>query len=882
MTIKQPTCPTKRLGRTSFALTAMLTFSIIANAQTVSEPAQTAQTPIQIMLNKADFWYTHGQENVALETYQRVLNYDSANSEALIGAARMGLILGRVDLAHGYIERLRKTSPKDPALAELDATVGRRPDQVRALTDARHLAAAAKRKEAIAKYKQLFDGDKIPDDIAGEYYYLYLQEVEDGSVEAEQVVDKMTSIAQAHAGDANYQISLAHCLVLLGDHRPDAIDIYAKLARDPALTTRVRPLWREAILWSGIDIKAREQLLDYLSMFPSDPQLDAIQEKMHTDLPSRALMVILLGNTQLDNGQFPEAEVSFNKAMQLDPNEIQGPVMMSVLRMKQGRVADAKAMIQKAIKIAPEKKDELLGIVGEGKAGLNQQAIEEARRQIEAQYHEVVRLTDTGHYAEAEALLQKIQNGREDPGGLMMLADIRHRSGKDDTVMALLQRAAQIAPNNPDVNLSLGVAQARAGQVDAATASLDRAEAALRASDAPQMGDAKQTDGLAKKFQTLRQARAELARRRAEALSDPVLVVRGLRDAATLDPTNPWTTLALARALDRNNQQAEANQAIAPLLREADAPNAAQTDTGIEALNAAFIWVRSHNDNDRALRIARLVPEAKRSESIRSALALADLRRQVAQILPLPDASRRLIALASQPDPDGTRGDLISRALLRLTGVVEMREALSAGLKATPPPLETIRIRYAGVLVEMRQFGAAARLLQLVNPRALDSDQAEGFERATDYLVAAQVQTALAANSPARAEAALAKRGLRQNTSLVLKVAAARIRIARGAPREALATLMEMLNREPNDPNIRSAAIDAAATTHDLSLARDLADEGMRRHPENPFMAMQAAYVARQDGRTREALDDMRKARALHYEQLEQEAPLANVSLTER
>ena len=47
-------------------------------------------------------------------------------------------------------------------------------------------------------------------------------------------------------------------------------------------------------------------------------------------------------------------------------------------------------------------------------------------------------------------------------------------------------------------------------------------------------------------------------------------------------------------------------------------------------------------------------------------------------------------------------------------------------------------------------------------------------------------------------------------------------------------------------------------------------------------MAMQAAYVARQDGRTREALDDMRKARALHYEQLEQEAPLANVSLTER
>ena len=831
------------------------------------------------MLDKAEFWYEHGQENVALETYQRVLSYDPSNTNALIGAARMGLILGQTQLAHGYIEQLRKFAPKDPTLPELDATVGRRPDQVRALIDARHLAAAAKRREAIAKYKELFDGNAIPDDIAGEYYYLALQEVEDGSVEAEQIVDKMTAIADAHPTDNNYRISLAHCLVLLGDHRPDAIDIYAKLARDPALTQRVRPLWREAILWSGIDIRAREQLLDYLSMFPSDPQLDAIQEKMRTDLPSRALMVILLGNTQLDNGQLAEAEASFTRAMQLDPNEIQGPVMMSVLRMKQGRVADARALIQKAIQIAPAKKDELLAIVGEGNGGVNKELLEEARRKQAEQIKEINRLNDTGHYAEAEALLRKLMDGREDAGSLMMLADIRQHTGDTLAAQTLLLRAVQIAPKNPDANLALGIIQLRAGRLDEAERWLNSCDALLRASDVPQKGDAKEQADYAKKLQLLRQARGELLRLRAEKLTDPAQMIQALRDALAQDPSNHWTSLTLARALEDNTRPEEAAQVMAPVLQAASARDAVATDAGLSALNAAFMWIEGHNETDHALQLARSVPPAKRSEAMQRAIALADLRRDVARIIKEPDAVRSLLQLAAHADPDGARGDVIGRSLLRLSGVSAMRSALAAGLAATPQPHPTLSIRYASLLVEMRQFVAARRLLDTVDRTALGRVDAEAYDLIGDYLATAEVEQALAAHSPSRAEAAIASRGERIRRSTILQTAAARIRIARGAQVEALATLSRMLAAKPGDPNIRAAAIDAAIATRDMGRAADLANEGMRLLPENPFIAMQAAYIARQLGHTREALDDMVKARSLRYEELMQDITASSTTM---
>jgi cellulose synthase operon protein C len=828
-----------------------------------------ARTPIGLLLDRAEFWYEHGQEDVALQTYQRVLGYEPDNIDAMIGAARMALVVGQTGLAKQYIDRLHTLAPSDPAVVELTATSGRTQQQVGILTEARHLAAGAKREEALAKYRDLFNDHKTPpDDLAGEYYYLALQDMTDGSVEAEDVVDKMTAIADHHPGEIAYQLALAHCLTLLGDHRPDAIDMYAKLAREPTLTNRIRPLWREAILWSGIDIRAREQLLDYLSMFPSDPDLDAVQAKMKHDLPSRAQMAILLGNTQMEDGKLKEAEESFRKGMALDPQEVQGPVMMAVLMMKENRNAEARDYAHKGADIMPGKRDEILAIVGEGKATAGA-ADPEAARAIQAQYREINRLIEAGQLTDAEALLAKATGGKteQNAGSLMILAEIRRRSGDDATSLAMLQRALAIAPKNADVLLSLCSAQIAAGQLDTAQASYARAAAALGPS-AP-----------ADKQRYLRRLNGELLRQNALAEPDPARRLQMLADALGKDPANRWTRLELARALEAQSRSADAAEAIAPVLAEAAAPGANGREEGIEAIHVAYVWFDSHNAHPSALRLALLLPEAKRSNAMRYALDDEALKREIAQHLGDGDIVRRLLGDARRPDPDGSRGLIIGRTLVRVSGVAAMRQALTLGLNATPAPADIARLNYAGLLIDNHQFGAARALLAAIDWRALATDQRRAFAQAGDYLAAAEVEQWLQARKIAEAQATLAARGRRIAGSVILQTAAARIVMASGRPLQALDTLQRLLDRDPSDANVRAAAIDAAVAAQKMDLARVLADDGQRLNPDNPFIALQAANIARQQGRDVEALDDLRRARALRIEDMQRDLPLESAAV---
>ena len=836
-------------------------FGVLGLVLPTAAQTQNQRTPSELLLDKAEFWYEHGQENVALQTYQRVLSFDPSNIDAMIGAARMALDVGDTNLARDYIAKLRNLAPNDPAVASLMVTQGRSPEQVSALAAARHLAAANQRKEAIARYKALFKDGQIPDDLAGEYYFLVLQEVEDGSVESEDIVDKMTAIAAAHPKDLNYRLALAHCLVLLGDHRPDAIDIYAQLARNPALSVRVRPLWREAILWSGIDIRAREQLLDYLSLYPSDPDLDAVQAKMKADLPSRALMAVLLGNTQADDGKIDEAEATYKQAIALDPKEVQSYVMMAVLLAKHGRMAEAKTYAHHAAQMMPSNRDQILSIVREGNA-MSIKQDPEAMRQILAKYHEVARLADAGQIAEAEAILRKLMGDTEDPGSLMILADLRHRAGDDVAQLTLLQRAVTLGPTNGDALLALSAAQAQRGQLDAAQASYDRAAAVLNGSEAKD------------KLLILRQVHNELLRQQALREPDPVKRLHMLQNAVANDPDNPWTRLELARIQDDQGNPQDASATIAPVLHAADAADAPRTTAGGEAIQVAFIWTDSHNAREQSIRLATLLPEGKRSAAMQTALASEALRRQVVSVLEHTDSLRQLRLLAAQPDPDGVRGLIIGKAVLRARGVAAMRTVLADGLTATPGPANVLKVRYAELLVENHQFGAASALLDAVDPTGLDALQREEFEHSGDFLASAEVGQWLQKKDIAHAEKSLARRSTRIATSTALKTAAARIVIARGNPAAALATLQAMLDHDPTDANIRGAAIDAAIANSDLRHAAALAGEGMRLNPDNPFIAVQAATVAHQLNRDAEALDDLRRARELRIDELTQDLPI--------
>jgi cellulose synthase operon protein C len=808
------------------------------------------QSAANALIENAQFWYQHGREDTALEMYQRVLSFDPNNLAANIGAARMLLALGRKDAAEKYIATLKRAAPDNADVQSLTALSSRSQAQAALLADARHLTDAGQFPAAVTKYRELFGPNNPPPaDLAGEYYTLLVRSTTPDSVDQENAVDALRKVVAAHPQDKSLQLWLGRALILTEGYRSEGIGILTTLSADPSYAAIVRPLWRDALIWGGSSVENRDLLNSYLRHYPSDAQLDALQAQMQRDLPSPARMSVMLGNAALGDGKLANAEKAYLDAIQSDPNEPDSYVMLAILRLKQGRPAEARHLADQAIALAPSRRQEILGDIGQDPETLRR-AVDAARRKVAGQYRQVDDLAAAGRYDEAADLLRRLMAGHENAGSLLLLADIRHRAGDDSEATALLRRATSLAPDNPDALLALAAIQTQTGEFKDAHASLDSADRVIDRAGTPAQRE------------TWRSTSAGLLRQEAAAESDPSRRLALLGDALATAPADNWLRFEVARSLEKLNRIADAQAAIAPVL--------AAAGTGGEAAQVAFAWLDSHGQHRQAMAVAAALPDAQRTAEMRSALAAEALRQEIARRNP----GDNLLDLARLPDPDGTRGQIIGRALLASSGVQAMRNALTAGLDATLPPASLTRLRYAALLIETHQFVAARTLLADVRPAALPADQRNEFAGAQDQLAAAEVAQWLQAGQIDRAAQTLAMRGERIASSPVLQAAGARIAMARGQTDQALAVLTALLAREPSDPTIRAAAVDAAVADDRPRLAAALAAEGMRLNPENPFLALQAAGVARQANRDGDALRYLQRARALRADELDQASSL--------
>jgi tetratricopeptide (TPR) repeat protein len=72
-----------------------------------SDPARPVLTPVAtaigLLLEKAQFWYEKGRPDVALDFYNRVLSLRPDNADALVGASKVSLDLGKEIQAKAYV-----------------------------------------------------------------------------------------------------------------------------------------------------------------------------------------------------------------------------------------------------------------------------------------------------------------------------------------------------------------------------------------------------------------------------------------------------------------------------------------------------------------------------------------------------------------------------------------------------------------------------------------------------------------------------------------------------------------------------------------------------------------------------------------------------------
>jgi tetratricopeptide (TPR) repeat protein len=809
---------------------------------------------IRILLDKAAFWDAKGQHGTALEFYGRALAAAPDNVDALAGAAAIELSAGHQESANRYLDRLRAVAPDDPRLANIEGLRERTPEMLATLDEARRLVGAGHLPEALAAYQKVIKPDAVPSDLALEYYPLLVSASPQDSVEAADALSALAAIAEKAPDSDVIQLVYARAAITQEGSRADGIARLRELAKRPAVATEARTAWRAVLLWQGADAQAQQQLEEYLRENPSDPELDAKRAEYRASLPSEGQQAKMRAYEAMRAKQMAVAEREFRAALAFDANDVDALIMMAAIRQQQGKTAEFRKFVDRAVGLAPDRRQELLGIVGMDPEA-NAKSAAAAAQAVTAQYQDVAALTKKGSYDQAEQRLRKLMQKSPNAGNYIQLGDIQTRAGHLDEAAASLRKALELAPANADATLALAAVLSRQGKAEEA--------AGLQAQLEEAMARSHNVAGL----RALRSARAEQLRSQAAGLRDASAKVAPLRAALDLDPTNAWLRLELARNLRKSGAAGEARKVMAEL-PDGRAPAAANQP---ELLQVAFVWSEELGDWPAAAAAADRMPPPQRTPDMVEVQSRVALQNEIAAATRSGDTAgnrSRLMALAAQPDASGTRGTEIGRLLIRAGDTQAAKRAVDLALANTPTPTPQQRLAYATILLEADRGSDARMMAAGIDAKGLTPTQRRSYERLTDDLAGDTAEQLIAQKKLAQAHDLLTQRLSASPDHAKLNLAMVHWQSASGDAEAALALGEVLVRRNPGDLASRHAAIEAAIAAGELRRADPLIEEGLKRFPADPFLRMEAASVARSRSDFAGAIGYLEQARALRARQL--------------
>lgn len=806
-----------------------------------ADPAQ-PQNAARVLLDQAKYWRDQNP-GLAAESIDRLLAADPDNAEALVFKAQMAIddrdpataetLLLHVLAAHPddwrapmMLDALR-TTPADPAL----------------LAEARRLSAEGHKVDAINAYQAAFKAPAPPLAYAVEYY----QTVSAAEGLSETAVEELGKLVAAYPANLQFQLAYAQVLTYHEGSREDGIDRLISLAKQPEIAEAARVSWHDALVWSGIDYKAQDQLEAYLALYPSDPELDARQEELTMSLPDKGTRRRMEGYQAMENKDFAAAEADFQAALTLNPQDADAMLMMAMIRRGQGQLAETRSLLEQAIAISPDRRDEFLepfgGALPDPAPPPAAAAPSADGSDVRKAFLDVEQLTKRGKFAQAEAALRKLMGDQPAPDLLVQLGAIQAAGGRAEAAEASYRRAVAADPHSKPALLGLANVLRSRGKLLDAEALFSRAGDTAAVQSVRQQRAAQMAD----------QAKAALPADR-----------RRLYEAAlALDPANPWIRLELARLLQAQGAQAKAWAMMTPVAATASPPAA--------EVEAALVWAQEHDDNQRIVLLIDLLPQGARTPALTALQDRAQLAVAIGLLMKAPaTAQAALLKLAAQPDPAGERVQAIASALIQLGDSGAVKDAVAAALAATAPPTAEQRLHYAAALSRAGLVADAHAMTLTVDASALPARARADYKALADGLTIQQADRLSKAGQTAKARKLVAARLADDPDSAGLNLAASRVSSAEGKPDQALQIAQSVLARNPADQDARMAAVSAAIQGGELDLARTLADAAVAAAPDDPRSYLMLGAIARANGNNPAALANFRKAKALRQQQLDQ------------
>ena len=818
---------------------------VAAQAQAPASPTTQSSTAdaIRVLLDQANYWRGKDQPQRADEALGRVLALDPRNPDALAAQAQAAAERGNQQVATSTLQKLRAVRPDDPRIESIQQVLRAGPLDNGALADARRLAQAGKSAEAVEAYRRAFKGDTPPPSLAAEYYQVLSST--DGNWDKAR--EGLASQVRSNPQDLRTQLAFAQALTYHEGTRPDGVDRLAALSQLPAIRQQVTAAWRQALLWSTDNDRTQAQLNAYLKQNPTDPDLDAKKAELASAIPDPGVRSRLDGYQALEGKQIAQADKDFSAAVAYNPKDVDSLAMLAQIRQQQGRRTESKRLIDQAVALAPDRKDELLAVLGTNVrvTGNTGGGDPNFGLRIRREYEQVSALTKRGEYAAAEAQLRRLMGKRPSAGNYLQLGDIQARAGELAAAEASFRSVLRSQPRNVGAITGLAGVLTRDGKTEEAQRLLADAGVSARGGTAGQ---------------SIAQQLVEQARVAKDQASRTTL----LRSAVAAAPADPWVRLDLARLLLAQNQAAEARQVMAPAV---SAPRPT-----VDQLRAGIYFADNDQDWPLVTSLVGRLPAKAQTADMRNLAARAevagDLKDAKAQNS-LRGTRQRMVVLAAKPDPTGARGVAFAQELIKSGDKPGAREVIRTALNASRPPLPAQRIAYGGMLVAAgypkdAQVVTAGLQADRLNPleRSNLSNVRDNAAVFSSDRLARQGETADAYDE-------LAPRLAQDPENPDLNMALARLYEAHKQPQKAVAIAEELLKRNPSSLNVRVAVVDAALAAGNTSRAAEIATQLKEEFSDDPQAWIASANVARARGHSGQALSDLRTARSLRTKQLD-------------
>jgi len=807
----------------------------------LATPAQ-AQNATQQLVNQGNYWHDQGRDDLAADTWRKLLSIDPNQPDALLGLGQIDMMQGRQAEARKRLQQLQAAHPNSAQAQRLRVVVGGGASAVAGasvdqnLVNARRAAAAGRYVEAVRAYEASFAGKAPPAGVALEYY----QSLAGTPQGWEKARDGLARLKAAEPGNTAVALALAQVLTYREPTRRDGIAQLRALSARPDVGGPARNAWRQALLWlnGGSDDAGLYQA--WLAANPNDAEVSTklaqLRERKAGPTAQDAEGVALgEGFKALNAGNLATAEQRFSQVLRARPRDPEALGGLGSVRLRQQRFSEAQELLRPAAAANPKWAS----------------AYNSARYWMQLQQAEAAR--KRGDIAQATELVQSaLKLQPNEPAGHAALGALQ--AGSDaQAAEASYRKALSLAPDNAAALQGLVALYSRQGRMQEANDLFNRLPAAQR----------EQAGGEAMLRSNVQRARA----RQALEAGDRVTAQGELEAAMVERPGDPWIRLDLARLYQQAGRPDQARSVMDGLLAaHADSP---------EAQYANALYAQEAGDWAGAYASLERIPAPSRTPEMTRLRNTAWVEQQARQARSLQQQGRGAEAQMLLSRSEAALGDQIDdpQLLAALAGAwadagnASRALTLAQRLVTTGNPGTEQRLQYAGVLLRAHQDAELSAVLRQLHDATMTPEQLSRYQALRSGYVLRQVDALRELGNLEGAYDALAPVLAQQPADPDALGALARLYATAGDQRQALVIYQQILQRKPDDIDALVAAANSAAAQSDLDSAEVYLQRALAQAPDSPDVLAAAGRVYRAAGKNRKAEQYFRASLAAQQRQ---------------